>query len=130
MLILGSFDDDGSPVIKIKVAGDLGEKEYTAVIDTGCTGFVALPFNEMIPLGFKIDGVTSVVLGNGQAIDNWVAEGIVTLSTQAEIGTIVLDEGTTDILVGLDFLRKKFGVLVTESAGRTWKGLQASRRAA
>jgi predicted aspartyl protease len=116
MLVLGSFDDDGSPVITIKVAGDLGEKEYTAVIDTGCTGFVALPSNEMIPLGLKIGGATSVILGNGQAVDNWVAEGLVTLSAQAEIGTIVLDDGSADVLVGLDFLRKfDLGLVLTET---------------
>jgi predicted aspartyl protease len=62
MLIPGSFDTDGSPIVKIKVAGDLGEKEYAAVIDTGCTGFVALPLAEMIPLGLTISGAVSVQL--------------------------------------------------------------------
>jgi len=87
MLIPGSFDEDGSPVVKIKVAGNLGEREYTAVVDTGCTGFVALPLNEMIPLGLKVDGATTVQLGNGEIIENNVAEGLVTLGAQAEIGT-------------------------------------------
>jgi predicted aspartyl protease len=116
MLIPGSFDANGSPVIKIKVAGDLGEKEYTAVIDTGCTGFIALPFAEIIPLGLKVNGAVSVQLGNGMVIDNGVAEGVVTLSSQSEVGTIILDENSNDILVGLDFLRKfKLGLILTDT---------------
>jgi predicted aspartyl protease len=116
MLIPGGFDADGSPIVKIKVSGDLGEKEYTAVIDTGCTGFVALPFAEMIPLGLTIRGAVSVQLGNGAMVDNMIAEGIVTLSSQAEIGTIILDETSNDILVGLDFLRRfKLGLILTDT---------------
>jgi predicted aspartyl protease len=98
MLIPGAFDSEGSPIIKIKIAGDLGQKECTAVIDTGCTGFVALPIGEMMPLGLKINGAVSVQLGNGAIIDNWVAEGLVTLSSQAEVGTIILDENSTTSL--------------------------------
>jgi predicted aspartyl protease len=116
MLIPGSFDTDNSPTVTIKVAGDLGEKEYTAVIDTGFTGFVALPLAEMIPLGLTTKDAASVRLGNGTVISNFVAEGIVSLSSQAEIGTIVLDENSNDILVGLDFLRKfKLGLVLTDS---------------
>lgn len=117
MLIPGSFDGDGSPIVKIKIAGDLGEKEYTAVIDTGCTGFITLPLNEIIPLGLTVNGAARVTLANGVTIINSVAEGIVTLGSQAEIGTIVLDHESNDILVGLDFLRKfKLGLILTESA--------------
>ncbi len=116
MLVLGSFDNSGSPIVRIKVAGDLGEKEYTAVIDTGCTGFVSIPVEEMQPLGLKINGVASVTLGNGAEIENFVAEGIVTLGDQAESGIIVLDDGSNDILVGLDFLRQfKLGLVLTST---------------
>jgi hypothetical protein len=45
-----------------------------------------------------------------------VAEGIVILSSQAEVGTIILDQNSNDILVGLDFLRRfKLGLILTDS---------------
>src|ERR1700676_3531268 len=98
------------------IAGDLGEKEYTAVIDTGCTGFVVLPFAEMIPLGLAIRGAVPVQLGNGAVIDSLIAEGIVTLGSRAEIGPIILDQSSNDIIVGLDFLRWfKLGLILTDT---------------
>jgi len=116
MLILGSFDNDGSPVIKIKIAGDLGENEYSAVLDTGFTGFVAIPFGEMQTLGLTISGATSVMLGDGSVVENFVAEGIITIGSQADVGTIVLDNGSADILVGLDFLRQfRLGLVLTDT---------------
>ena len=70
----------------------------------------------MQPLGLKINGVASVTLGNGAEIENFVAEGIVTLGDQAESGIIVLDDGSNDILVGLDFLRQfKLGLVLTST---------------
>ncbi len=115
MLIPGSFDADGSPTIKIKITGDLGSREYVAVIDTGFTGFVALPLAEMIPLGLRTEGATSVTLGNGAVIDNLVAPGRVTLGSQTESGTVVLDDTGNDILVGLAFLRTfKIALIVTD----------------
>jgi predicted aspartyl protease len=116
MLIPGFFDSDGSPAIRITIEGDLGSREYTAVIDTGFTGFVALPLAEMIPLGLRTEGAASVMLGNGAVIDNLLAPGRVTIGTQTETGTIVLDETSNDILVGLAFLRKfDLALIVTDS---------------
>jgi hypothetical protein len=70
----------------------------------------------MIPLGLTTSGAVSVQLGNGVVIDSLVAQGIVVLSSQAEIGTIILDQNSNDILVGLDFLRKfKLGLILTDS---------------
>jgi predicted aspartyl protease len=106
MLIPGFFDADGSPAVTIRIAGDLGTQEYTAVIDTGFTGFVALPLAEMIPLGLRTEGAASVMLGNGVVVDNLVAPGRVTIGSQTELGTIVLDHTGSDILVGLAFLRQ------------------------
>jgi hypothetical protein len=39
----------------------------------------------------------------------------VTVGDQVEVGTVVLDETSNDILVGLDFLRKfKLGLILTD----------------
>ena len=105
MLIPGSFDTAGNAVVKIQITGDLGNKEYTAIIDTGFSGFVVIPLAEMIPLGLRTEGAASVMLGNGTIIDNLVARGSVTLGSQTQSGTVLLDETSNDILIGMSFLR-------------------------
>jgi predicted aspartyl protease len=106
MLILGSFDGSGSPIITIRIVGTGSPKDYTATIDTGFTGFVALNIFEMIPLGLMTRAAATVTLGNGTSVEDLLADGSVTLGGRTEIGSILLSDKSTDILVGLDFLRK------------------------
>jgi predicted aspartyl protease len=118
MLIAGAFDDAGSPTVKIRVGGELGALDYIAIVDTGFTGFVALPLVEMIPLGFATGpAAASVTLGNGQIVDNLVAQGTVTFGGQTETGSILLDETSVDVLVGMAFLRQfKLALIVTDTS--------------
>jgi predicted aspartyl protease len=117
MLILGTFDSSGNALINIRVDGNSGFKNYDAIVDTGFSGFVALPIAEMIDLGLITEGVTTVMLGDGSVITNLVSSGIVTLATQAEIGTILLDETSTDVLIGMALLREfKLALILTNSA--------------
>src|ERR1041385_1014854 len=97
MLVIGSFDSNGSPTLDIAVAGS-ASKTYKATIDTGFTGFIALNQAEMIPLGLVVSGATSVTLGNGSTIDNLLATGTVTVGATSRSGTILLDETCNDIL--------------------------------
>src|ERR1700674_1665092 len=101
LLILGAFDNSGCPIFKIRVAGSNPSREYVAVIDTAFNGFVAMPINEMIELGLKPEGATTVILGDGSATDNLVAPGSVTIGPQTEMGDILLDERSNQVLVGM-----------------------------
>src|ERR1700733_3626725 len=106
VLIAGAFDEAGSPTIKIRVSGDRGSRDYAATIDTGFTGFVALPLVEMVPLGLSTDpGAASVMLGDGTIIENLVARGSVILGSHLAVGNILLDETSADVLIGMAFLR-------------------------
>ncbi len=117
MLILGEFDSTGSPVISIRVTGALGSKAYQAVIDTGFTGFVELPFLEMVELGLKTEGAANVMLGDGTIVTNHLASADVHLATQVENGAILLAENSSGVLVGMDFLREfKKSLILTNSA--------------
>jgi predicted aspartyl protease len=100
------------------VSGPLGSRDYVATVDTGFSGFVALPLVEMVPLGLATKpSAASVMLGNGQIIYNMVAEGQVTLSGQSESGSILLDETSSDVLVGMAFLRAfRLALIVTDTA--------------
>jgi predicted aspartyl protease len=116
MFILGRFDPSGSAIIDISVSGSAGQKSYAATIDTGFSGFVALPLNEMIDLGLTIDGAANVQLGDGSIVANHLSTGSVTLGTVTETGTIVLDENSAEILIGMAFLREfKMAQIVTST---------------
>ena len=118
MLLIGDFDDKGSPTIKIRIRGTLGVRDYTAIIDTGFTGFVALPQVEMVRLGLATEhAAAAVMLGNGQIIYNLLASGQIIVGGQSETGPILLDETTNDILIGMQFLRTfKLGLILTHTA--------------
>jgi predicted aspartyl protease len=116
MLILGRFDASGSAVIDIGVAGDSGSKTYPATIDTGFSGFVALPFNEMIDLGLSVHGAADVLLGNGSIVASPVSSGTAFIGGLIATGTIVLDETSTEILIGMAFLREfRMALILTNS---------------
>jgi predicted aspartyl protease len=117
MLILGTFDSSGNAIINIRVAGASGSKNYDAIIDTGFSGFVALPIFELIELGLTTQGATNVMLGDGSIITNLVSSADVSLGTQVENGTILLDENSSDVLIGMAFLREfKKSLILTNSA--------------
>jgi predicted aspartyl protease len=115
-LILGAFDNSGSATIKIRVAGVNSKREYAAVIDTGFNAFVAMPIGAMIDLGLRSEGAARVTLGDGTTIDNLVARGSVTVGSRTETCDILLDENSTDVLVGLSLLRAfKLALIITET---------------
>ena len=117
MLLLGKFDNDGNATITIRVDGNSGFKDYAAIIDTGFSGFVALPMLDMVELGLKTEGAANVTLGDGSTTVNLISSGLVTLGSQAEIGTIILDEKSTDVLVGMALLREfKLALILTNNA--------------
>ena len=101
MLINGSFDRLGSPIIEIRLTGVGASKTYPATIDTGFTGFVALNFAEMVPLNLSTLGATQVTLGDGSTVDDLVASGTLTIGDQTQMGSILLNETSHEVLVGL-----------------------------
>ena len=117
MLILGKFDSTGSAIVDIQVAGPSGKKTYSATIDTGFSGFVALPYSEMIDLGLSVHGAANVQLGDGSIITSDLSSGKVSLGDLDATGTIVLDETSAEVLIGMDFLREfKLALILTNSA--------------
>lgn len=118
MLIVGAFDEAGSPTIPVRISGELGSREYIATIDTGFTGFVALPTMEIVPLGLSTPpSAASVMLGNGEIIYNLIAQGRVTVGGQSVEGPILLDDTGNDTLVGMAFLRAfQLALIVTDSS--------------
>ena len=118
MLVVGAFDDAGNATIRIRIGGPLAIQSYIAIIDTGFSGFIAMPQVEMVPLGLATQyAAAAVMLGNGEIIYNLVALGHVTIGGRTVAGPILLDETTNDVLVGMAFLRAfKLALILTDTA--------------
>jgi predicted aspartyl protease len=117
MLIRGSFDPSGSPVIPIEIAGPTGGRCYEATIDTGFTGFVVVNIGEMIHLGLKTGGAAEVTLGDGRTVPDLMAEASVAVGAVTKAGTILLSETSNEVLIGLDFLRTfRLALILTATA--------------
>ncbi len=104
LVALGSFDN-GTPSLKFLLGGVANEKEFTAVIDTGFSGFVSMPMIQAFPLGLPLFGTTTVTLADGKSQTKLVAQGKAQLSDKQHFGLVILESGSSDVLIGMDFLR-------------------------
>jgi len=113
----GSFDSNGSPTLKIQVAGVFSSAptEFQVIIDTGFSGFLSMPLIQAFPLGLPLSGTTSVSLADGATHSKLMASARVTVAGQTKIGLAILEPSSTDILLGMDFLRTfKLAMIVSE----------------
>jgi predicted aspartyl protease len=63
---MGSFNSSGSPTIDISVSGPLTTPiEFTAIMDTGFTGFLLLPILQAFPVGLVLHGTVPISLADG-----------------------------------------------------------------
>ncbi len=104
----GSLDKTGSPTLKLSVAGVAQKfsQEFEAIIDTGFTGFLSMPLTKAIPLGLILYGTTTVILADGQTAFRLTAYVTATVEGQSKGGVVILEWNSSEILIGMDFLRK------------------------
>jgi len=99
---------DNNPLLKLKVSTpDSSERsrEYECVIDTGYTGFLSLPFMEMIWLGLTPHTATWMRFANGAREPRLICLGAVYLDGKQSIGDITMEPNADESLVGIEFLR-------------------------
>lgn len=104
---IGSTGSSGSPVIKIKVAGVLGDgAEFDATVDTGFSAFISMPIMNALPLGLTLYGTTSVQFGDGNSAARFTALATATISGEPgpQVGVVILEPATTETLVGMSFI--------------------------
>ena len=88
--------------------------EYTGIIDTGFTGFVQLPLAVAIELALPLEGTTSVMLADGSTAAKLTAQAQATLLEESEVGIVIIEFHSPEILVGMDFLRRfRRGLIVS-----------------
>jgi hypothetical protein len=72
-----------------------------------------MPLVQAIPLGLRLYGTTSLTLADGSTITNLVATGQVSISEdRLSTGVIVLQTSSSEVLVGMDFIRALGPMLV------------------
>jgi predicted aspartyl protease len=115
----GFLDKSGSPALKVSISGPFeSEQEFDAIIDTGFTGFVSMPLLKAFPLGLLLYGTAEVILADGSVAPKLLAKGAVTVGDETQIGVVVLEPSSGDVLLGMDFLRKFERVLIVTQGGK------------
>ena len=105
---IGSLDNSGRPNIQITVSGAFlaSAQRFVAMVDTGFTGFLSIPIMSALPLGLPLCGTTSVEFGDGNSSARFTALCSIDLGGEIEGGVAILEPSTTQIIVGMEFLRR------------------------
>lgn len=122
----GSFNSVGSPTIEIAVSGPFtGPTKFTAMMDTGFSGFLLLPLLEAFPIGLILKGTMAITLADGSNQVKLTCLGNIHFEGKTEIGLIIIEWQSTEILVGMDFLRKFSLKLVVDAPNNSVKLLKS-----
>lgn len=98
------FFDRGDPCVEIEVANPLGwKKKLKCIIDTGFTGFLSIPLIEAFPIGLLLVGTMPVTLADGRTEYKLTCLGSA-LVGEAKVGTILIEPGSSQALLGTEFL--------------------------
>ena len=112
MLWQGKFDSNGNPTLAfhLSVNASVSGVEVTGIVDTGFTGFVLLPAPYLLSLGLTPKGTMELTLADGSICIGRLAEAYVSLDKDTgQTGIVTLERACTEILIGMDFLRR-FGL--------------------
>ncbi len=105
----GHYDAQGNACLTFHLCGVRHEPpgvELTGIIDTGFTGFLQIPLATAIELALPLEGTTSVTLADGSVDAKLVATGTAELDGEQQDGSVIVEFGSSDILIGMDFLRR------------------------
>ena len=73
-----------------------------------------LPLAQAIALALPLEGTTSVTLADGSTAAKLTAQAQATLLGESEVGTMIIEFHSPEILIGMDFLRRfRKGLIVS-----------------
>jgi predicted aspartyl protease len=111
----------GHPFVEITVSADgkTGSK-YTALIDTGYSGFVSIPLMAATLLGLKAQTTVCYELANGKQSEPIPhALGYACVEGDPFVQGLIAFSGNTSAIVGVDFLTRCGHILLMSSKGIT-----------
>src|SRR5262245_3729704 len=115
---IGHFDKSGNACLEFYICGTKHDEpgvELTGIIDTGFTGFIQLPLQNAFSLGLPLESTVTVQYADGSKSVCLTVLAKVTFQDQVEIGVVVLAPNASDILIGMDFLRRfNLGLFVSK----------------
>jgi predicted aspartyl protease len=117
---IGFLEANGDPVLEIEVIGAFEQPtKFKCVVDTGFTGFLSIPLLQAFPVGLVLQGTMAMQFANGAVENKLVCLGFARVDGIQNIGLIVIENESKQVLLGMDFL-KKFGfkLLVCPTTGQ------------
>jgi predicted aspartyl protease len=79
------------------------------MMDTGFSGFLLLPLLDAFPIGLILQGTMSITLADGSNQTKLTWLGTIHFDGRMQTGLVIIEWRSTEVLVGMDFLRK-FGL--------------------
>jgi predicted aspartyl protease len=123
----GGFNASGSPTIQIEVSGPLNTRHtFTAMVDTGFTGFLLLPILSAFPIGLILHSTMPIQLADGSVQTKLTCLGKIDFDGQGNIGVIIIEYQNTEVLVGMEFLRLFKKQLIVEAVNGSVKIIDAA----
>jgi predicted aspartyl protease len=120
----------GHPYIDILVSADgKASAKYTALIDTGYSGFVSIPLMEASALGLKAQTTIQYTLADGKTLAIPHALGHACVEGDPFVEGLIAFSENASALVGVDFLTRCGHILMMSSKGISLvneKGLEAA----
>lgn len=121
MTVTGSFSN-GCPIVQIAVSGPVtNPTNFNAIVDTGFSGFLLLPILEAFPVGLILRGTIPITLADGSTQTKLTCMGELHFDGESQVGLIIIEYQSTDVLVGMDFLTKFRRELVVDPANNLVK---------
>ncbi len=110
---------DGHPYIDVLVSPDgKASVKYTALVDTGFSGFISVPVIAASILGLKAHATSRYTLANGKLSDPIpLAFGYACLEGDLFVQGLICISENTSTIVGVDFLMRCGKALVLSSKG-------------
>ncbi len=119
-MITGRIEEDGTPMLKVRILGDRSEAMIEGILDTGFDGALCLPITKAVSLGLELVDVWTSELADGTILEDepifsgkmeWDGEIIktrivLTKSADCLLGTALLRE----MEVRLNYATKKVSI--------------------
>lgn len=116
----GYFNANQDPCIDIEVSNPLDWKQkLCCLIDTGFTGFLSIPMFTAFPIGLLLSGTMRLTLADGSTQFRLTCLGKANLDGEAQVGVIIIEPSSDQVLLGMDFPRKFNMQLVVDPVNST-----------